>query len=267
MSFLRERPAAVGWITTVDPRVKVVAIFMFVIIISTLHNTRVLLAALLLLLGSSFAVGISGGYLLKRLTLILPFGGLMLCLLPFTTPGEPVFTLYLGVLELTATREGWAAVVLPGLRMITAFMGMFFLAATTTLPEIIHALQHLKVPKIFIVLMDFTVRYLAVVLDELARMQTARKARSFVAGKNLWHWHSVKTIGSTLGLLFLRAYDRSERVYLAMLSRGYDGSLPCCGHCHSIKKRDLCWGAGVITTAGAFKFFDLGVQQWILLLK
>lgn len=267
MSMLIEQPTAGGWITTVDPRVKVVAIFIFVLIVTTLHNTMVLLAAFLLLLGSSFAMGIYPSYVLKRLVLILPFGGLMLSLLPFITPGTPLFTLHFGALELTATREGWEAALLPGLRMMTSFLGMIFLSATTTLPEIIHALKHLKVAKILIVLMDFTVRYFVVVFGEMVRMQTARRARSFAEGKNLWHWHTVKTIGNTLALLFLRAYDRSERVYLAMLARGYDGNLPCCGHCHDIKKRDICWGAGVITTAWAFKIFDLGVQQWILLLK
>ena len=267
MSFLGEQPTAYGWITTIEPRVKVVAIFIFVMLSTTLHNKTVLLAAFLLLLGSSLAVGISLVYILKRLVFILPFGGLMLSLLPFVTPGNPLFTLHLGTLELTGTREGWEAALLPGLRMITAFLCMVFLAATTTLPEILHALKHLKVPKILIVLMDFTVRYLAVVLDELARMQTARKARAFTAGKNLWHWHTIKTLASTLAILFLRSYDRSERVYLAMLARGYDGNLPCCGHCQGIKKGDLYWGAGVITMAWVFKFFDMGGQQWILLLK
>ncbi len=267
MSFLEKLPTVGGWITTVEPRVKVVAIFIFVMIATTLHNKTILGAAFLLLLGSSLVVGISLVYILKRVVFILPFGGLMLLLLPFVTPGDPLFTLHLGRLELAATYEGWEAALLPGLRMITAFLGMVLLAATTTLPEILHALKHLKVPRILIVLMEFTVRYLVVVLDELSRMQTAKKARAFAAGKNLWHWHTIKTLGSTLAILFLRSYDRAERVYLAMLARGYDGNLPCCGHCQNLKKDDLCWGVGVITMAGVFKFFDMGGQQWISLLK
>ncbi|MEW6697973.1 MAG: cobalt ECF transporter T component CbiQ [Bacillota bacterium] len=267
MEGIEQRLTAGTWIRGVDARVKLIVVVIFIINATTLQNKPLLLFTAFLLLGISLTVGITPVHLLKRLVLVLPFGGVMVALLPFVTPGEPLWTLQLGAFQLVASREGWEAAVLPCLRMVTAFLGMVFLTSTTSLREIIHALQHLKFPRIFILLMDFTVRYIAVVLDELNRMQTARKARGFKPGRTLWHRHTIKTIGSTLAMLFLRSFERAERVYFAMLSRGYTGRYQCCGHCHRLKKVDLTFGAGMIAAAWAIKIVDMGGSPWGLLLK
>lgn len=255
------------WIKNVDARVKVVSLVIFIVTATTIQDKMLLSVAAMLLLGLSLIVGISIGHIMKRLTLIVPFGGVMLSVLPFVTPGEPVLTLKLGFFNLVASREGLEAAALPCLKMITAFLGMVFLTSSTAFRDIIHALRHLRIPIIFILLIDFTIRYMAVVQDELRRMQIARKARGFKTARGLWHRHTVKTIGSTIAVLFLRAFDRSERVYYAMLSRGYGGKYSCCGHCHSIKKSDFCWGAGVIATSWCFKLIEVGGYQWVLQLK
>ncbi len=267
MQGIEERLAAGTWIRGVDARVKLIAVVIFIINATTLQDKTLLMITAFLLLGVSLLAGIAPVHLVKRLVLVLPFGGVMVSVLPFVIPGEPVWTLQLGVLKLVATREGWEAAVFPCLRMVTAFLGMAFLTSTTSLREIIHALNHLKFPRIFVLLIDFTVRYIAVVMDELNRMQTAGKARGFKPGRGLWDRHTVKTIGSMLAMLFLRSYERAERVYFAMLSRGYTGQYKCCGHCHRIKKLDLSFGAGMITASWAIKIVDMGGIPWSLLLK
>ncbi|WP_333870151.1 cobalt ECF transporter T component CbiQ [Desulforamulus putei] len=267
MQGIEDKPSAGIWIRGVDARVKMIAVVIFIINATTLQDKTLLLTTAFLLLGISLIAGISPVHLVKRLAVILPFGGVMVSVIPFVTPGEPVWTLQLGAFKLAVTKEGWEAAVLPCLRMLTAFLGMAFLTSTTSLREMTHALNHLKFPKILILLIDFTVRYIAVVMDELNRMQTARKARGFKPGRGLWDRHTVKTIGSTLAMLFLRSYERAERVYLAMLSRGYTGRYKCCGHCHRIKKLDLSFGAAMITVSWAIKLVDMGGIQWNLLLK
>ena len=70
---------------------------------------------------------------------------------------------------------------------------------------------------------SFMYRYLFVLVDEAMRLQTARDARSVGAGRTLF-WRA-KVLGGMIGCLFIRSYERSERIYAAMLSRGYAGEV------------------------------------------
>jgi cobalt/nickel transport system permease protein len=102
------------------------------------------------------------------------------------------------------------------------------LVATTQFPDLIHAFEHLRVPRVLTTIVAFLYRYLFVLTDEVYRMIRAREARSAgLPGKKrggsiFWR---AKIVGSMAGQLFLRSYERSERIYNAMISRGYTGHL------------------------------------------
>jgi cobalt/nickel transport system permease protein len=96
------------------------------------------------------------------------------------------------------------------------------LAATTPLPEIITGLERLRVPRVFTAVAAFMVRYLEVLSGELARMRTAALCRG---ASPRWLWQ-VRDLTPGLGALIVRSFERGERVYLAMASRGYTGTLP-----------------------------------------
>ena len=83
-------------------------------------------------------------------------------------------------------------------------------------------LERLRVPNLLVQIMGFMVRYLDVVTDEMRRMRVARESRGFTA-RDVRHW---PVIARSAGALFIRSYERGERVHLAMLSRGYTGTLP-----------------------------------------
>ena len=74
-------------------------------------------------------------------------------------------------------------------------------------------------PRVMIMILSFMYRYIFVLVDEVMRMRQARDSRNF-GGSRLWH---LKTIGNMTGTLFIRSYERGERVYAAMLARGFDG--------------------------------------------
>ena len=99
---------------------------------------------------------------------------------------------------------------------------MILLYSTTTFPSLIRGMEKLGVPRVFTVLLSFMYRYSFLLIDETHRMKRARDSRSF-SGKWLWQ---LRTIGHMIGTLFLRSFSRAERVYLAMLSRGYQGTMP-----------------------------------------
>ena len=83
-------------------------------------------------------------------------------------------------------------------------------------------LERLRLPQQLVQIMGFMIRYVDVVTDEMRRMRIARESRGFTA-RNPRHW---PVVARSLGALFIRSYERGERVHLAMVSRGYTGRLP-----------------------------------------
>lgn len=96
------------------------------------------------------------------------------------------------------------------------------LSATTSITEIVTGLNRLHVPDLFVSILTSMVRYLNVVAEESGRMSRARAARG-LAGRGPSTW---PVLSQSLGSLFLRSYERGERVHLAMMSRGYQGRMP-----------------------------------------
>jgi cobalt/nickel transport system permease protein len=96
------------------------------------------------------------------------------------------------------------------------------LGATTSVSELLVGLERLRVPRVFVAITGSMMRYAEVITGEMRRMKIARQSRGY---EPRWMWQS-KAVASSAGALFVRSYERGERVYLAMASRGYDGSLP-----------------------------------------
>ena len=96
------------------------------------------------------------------------------------------------------------------------------LSTTTTARELLRGLEKLRLPKLMVQIATFMLRYVNVISDEMNRMKIARESRGFIA-TGLKDWKVLATAASAL---FIRSYERGERVHLAMLSRGYTGNLP-----------------------------------------
>lgn len=100
--------------------------------------------------------------------------------------------------------------------------GSVLLAATTPARDLVLGLERLRVPTLIVQIAAFMLRYVHVVSAEAHRMKVARESRGFEArGPRAW-----PTLGHSVGALFIRSYERGERVHLAMLSRGYTGRMP-----------------------------------------
>lgn len=96
------------------------------------------------------------------------------------------------------------------------------LSTSTTARDLLRGLERLRLPAVMVQIAAFMLRYLNVVTDEMTRMKVAREARGFTA-KTIRDW---RVIATAAGALFIRSYERGERVHLAMLSRGFTGTLP-----------------------------------------
>ncbi|MCL3817667.1 cobalt ECF transporter T component CbiQ [Aeromicrobium wangtongii] len=155
--------------------------------------------------------------LARRLTVELPFIAFAV-LLPFLSPGPDV-----EVLGVSLSADGlWAAwnIVVKGTLGIAATA---VLAATTPVPSLLSGLERLHMPRLVIAVAGFMIRYADVLTAESRRMQVARLSRGY---DPRWFWQ-VKAVATSTGTLFVRSFERGERVHLAMLARGYSGTMPC----------------------------------------
>ncbi|MFD3695641.1 cobalt ECF transporter T component CbiQ [Streptomyces sp. NPDC058646] len=203
---------------TLPPHCKLAAVFAFVlVVVSTPREAVWAFGLYAVLVAAAAAVArIPPGFLLKRLLIEVPFVAFAV-LMPFVAEGERV-----DVLGLSLSVSGlWGAwnVLAKGTLGVAASV---LLASTTELRALLLGLERLKLPPLLVQIATFMIRYGDVVTDELRRMSIARRSRGFEA-RGIRQWGAL---AKTAGALFIRSYERGERVYLAMVSRGYAGSMP-----------------------------------------
>lgn len=170
----------------------------------------------LLLVGPAAAARVPAGWLARRVWIEAPFV-LLALLLPFLGVGERVTWLGLS-LSVDGLLGGFNVLAKGTLGVLASLL----LAATTTPRDLIVGLDRLRCPQVFTTIATFMLRYLDVLVGEARRMRVARLSRGDDP-RFLWQ---LRGFAAGIGALFLRAYERGERVYLAMLSRGYDGRMP-----------------------------------------
>ncbi|GGS05987.1 cobalt ECF transporter T component CbiQ [Streptomyces aureoverticillatus] len=200
------------------PHTKLTAVFCFVVVVvSTPREAMWAFAAYALLLAAvAYAARVPPLFWLKRLLIEVPFVAFAL-LLPFVAEGGRT-----DVLGMSLSVHGlWGAwnVLAKGTLGVAASV---LLAATTDLRELLLGLQRLRLPPLLVQIASFMIRYGDVVTDEMRRMKIARESRGFEA-RGVRHWG---VLAKSAGALFIRSYERGERVHLAMVSRGYAGSMP-----------------------------------------
>lgn len=155
-------------------------------------------------------------FLLSRMLVVLPFV-LFALALPFVAQGER--TTVLGV-EVAVEGLWGTATILS--RALLGVATSIVLAATTEVPRILAGLERLRVPAVLTAIAAFMLRYLEVITGELMRMRRAMTARGY---DPRWLWQA-RPIAASAGALFIRSYERGERVHAAMLARGWNGVMP-----------------------------------------
>ena len=204
------------------PETKVAAAFGFVVGVAITPREAFLAFAFdgLAVVALAMVARLRWRFVLTRASVITPFLILAL-LIPFVSSGERI-----DVFGLAVSREGlWGAwnILAKASLGVTASI---LLAGTTEIPEILRGLSRLRVPAAFTAIAGFMARYLEVISGELSRMRTAMTARGY---DPRWLWQA-KPIAASAGSLFIRSYERGERVHSAMVARGYDGVMPDLGH-------------------------------------
>ncbi|HCT76675.1 MAG TPA: cobalt ECF transporter T component CbiQ [Micromonosporaceae bacterium] len=208
------------------PETKIVAALAFTIVVVATPRERVVAfgAYALLVLALTIVARVPALWLAKRSLIELPFVATAL-LLPFFATGPKVDLLGLS-LAVDGLWGGWNILIKGTLGVLIALL----LTATTSARDLLVGLDRLRTPQAITQIALFMLRYLEVLADEARRMRIARISR-LDDPRFLWQ---LKGFATGLGTLFLRAFERGERVYLAMRSRGYTGRLPTALHAETI---------------------------------
>lgn len=203
---------------TLPPHTKIAAVLCFVVIVVSTPRTALwafaLYAGLLAVVARTSRV--PAAFLLKRLLIEVPFVAFAV-LMPWVAEGERVHVLGLS-LSVNGLWGAWNVLAKGTLGVAASVL----LAATTELRALLLGLQRLRLPPLLVQIASFMIRYGDVITDEMRRMRIARQSRGFEA-RGVRHWG---VLAKSAGALFIRSYERGERVHLAMVSRGYSGSMP-----------------------------------------
>lgn len=220
--------------------VKTVAMVAFVFaVIATPNNQFWAFGAYAVILVALAAISrIPARTILPRMLVEVPFV-LFAILMPVLGPAPKVEVIGLS-LSTAGLLAGWGILIKGTLGVVCSIL----LAATTPARDLLLGLERLRVPQLIVQIAGFMLRYVHVVGDEMHRMSLARQARGFQAtGVRSW-----PVLAQSGGTLFIRSYERGERVHLAMLSRGYSGRMPELSS-HVTTGRD--WATGLMLPAVA----------------
>jgi len=200
------------------PQCKVMAVLLFVVaVVSTPRGTAWPYAVYATALVAVAAIAlVPAPVIVRRMVVEIPFVVFAL-LLPIVSLGPRVDVLWFSLSE-----SGLQAAFVLLAKGTLGVVASILLAATTQPRDLLLGLQRLRMPQLLVQIMTFMFRYIEVVFAEMDRMRIARESRGFRARSG----GGLRVLAHSAGALFIRCYERGERVHLAMLSRGYTGRLP-----------------------------------------
>jgi cobalt/nickel transport system permease protein len=201
---------------SLDPRLRVVAAVAFALVVVSLDTLPLLAASFVLALLAGALARLPVGPTLRKMAGMDAFMAPVLLFLPFTLPGTPLAELG----PLTASAEGLHRAFEIVLTANAVTLTLFALVGTLEPAALGHALAGLGLPERLVHLMLLTVRYIALLHEEHARLRLAMRARAFRAKADRHTWRSL---GWLYGMLLVRSAERAERVLQAMKCRGFAG--------------------------------------------
>ncbi len=213
-----QEPFAIGnsCVHNLDPRFRIIIAMLFTFTIALSKGFSVLIASLCVSILLVCLARLHARDVFKRLSVVLGFLLLIWLFLPITYEGEMLYKIG----PLVITEPGVILCAQISIKSTAIFLTFMALIATMSIATLGRSMIYLYIPGKLVYLMLMTYRYIFVIEQEYKRLFTAIKIRGFRSKTNL---HSYKTYAYLIGMLFVRASTRAERVHQAMLCRGFRG--------------------------------------------
>ena len=222
-SFVDEYSGLDSFVHRLDPRTKLLGSLAFVlaVVLTMPGNWRLFAVYLCVIAGLLLLSRLPLGHVLKRSLVIFPFVIMIAVFVPFFKQGQVAAGYDIGAWHIAVTYEGLSVLVNVVVKSWLCMLCLIVLSSSTKFEELMQGMSGLKVPQVFVQITSFMYRYMFVIADQAMRMQMARDSRNFGMNRR----NIFKTVGNMAGMLFMRSYERAERIYAAMLSRGYNGEI------------------------------------------
>lgn len=231
----------------IDPRIKIIVSFIFILFVVSFQKYQIssLMPFFLYPVFLLTAGDIPFKAIAKKVIVVSPFA-------LFIGIFNPIFDTNVILTPFgIPVSGGWLSFCSIIIKFVLTVSTAILLIAVTSFPGICEALERMKVPKIFVIQLLFLYRYLFVLLDEALRMVRAREARSFGSrGKE------IRTFIRLISVLLIRSVERAERIYRAMLSRGFRGEIRVLRRLH-LRYFDILFATGSITMFYILRNYDV----------
>ena len=225
-----------GLLQSLDPRAKLISILAVIFAANLIGNLKVLTFIYILTLLFAGLSKIEIGFFIKRVWLFIPiFAGVIALPMIFNIflPGDPLFQVanlgpgaHLGPFSLPEnifiTRQGFNAAVIFTMRVATCVSAIVLLFITTPQQVLFKSLRTVGVPKLYVLTLEMAYRYIFLLMDLVRELYAAKKARTI---RSSGMFDEQKWVGGRMGYTLIRSLDMSEKVHMAMMSRGFSGEV------------------------------------------
>jgi cobalt/nickel transport system permease protein len=219
--YIEDLSSRKGILQTINPLAKLITIIAMIVASLCIFNLSYLVIICLVPIILAAASRIPLKHFFSRTALIPVFAAVISIPVLFLTHGSPIVSANLGITTLTVTSEGLIRFLVFTVRVWFCVASLTLLILSTGFEKALKLLSTIKVPTIVVQLFSLTYRYFFVSLHEAQSVLLAKEARTYVHKRTI-NMQALKDLGAVLATLFIRTYERSERVYLAMKARGFE---------------------------------------------
>jgi cobalt/nickel transport system permease protein len=234
-----------GLMQSINPITKLIAIIAMIVASLFIFNLTYLaiLCVIPIVLAVSSRIPLRHFFLRTAFVTVLAAAISILAL--FTTAGTPVWSASLGGLNLAITVEGITKVAVFTVRVWFCVASLISLVLSTGFDKLLELLAAIRVPNMIVQLFSLTYRYFFVSIHEAQSVLIAKEARTYVHKRTI-NMQALKDLGAVISTLFIRTYERSERVYLAMKARGFEIEKNTKTHLPAYRLLDVVFASALI---------------------
>jgi cobalt/nickel transport system permease protein len=233
-----------------DPRTKLITtvLFLFTVVSFSKYEVVALLPFFLFPVLLMTVGEIPLKFILKKVVFVSPFAVFIGIFNPLLDTGQ------ITIVPGWTVSAGWLSFISILLKFLLTVSTALLFIATTSFPAACHALRQIGLPSLFVSQLMFLYRYIFVLAEETMRIVRARDMRSF-DGRGA----GMKVFIRIVGVLFLRTVERAERIYFAMLSRGFQGDMPTLRRSR-MTMADAVFAVGVVAYLYVFRFYPVSEE-------
>jgi cobalt/nickel transport system permease protein len=240
-----------GLLQAINPLAKLLTIIAMIVLSLFIFNLSYLLVICLFPIILAICSRIPLKHFFFRTAIFPLFAALIYIPIIFITAGAPIWTANIGIATLTVTMEGVMKFLIFTVRVWFCIASLLLLVFSTGFDNLLKLLSTLRVPHVIMQLFALTYRYFFVSVHETQSVLLAKEARTYIH-KKTFNMQALRDLGTILATLFIRTYERSERVYLAMKARGFEIGNTSNLSLPFLKITDVFFALSIITTLTLF---------------